>query len=154
MKFTGHFTGIKLDLNAYKRQFNKHMEEQLHRVARAWLGAVTGRVPVWSGMAQASLLILSEMIGGRIIIAPVANINRIPQGRALGTAKPKYGPNDFTIEISTSVPHYVLQEYRNVGISKSAPWLSFEAGAAAYRVTAQTATLPAPIYKPVKIKAF
>jgi len=128
MKFTGHFTGIKLDLRAYRQLLNEHMKTQLHEVARAWLRAVTGRVPVWSGMARASLLILSEMIGGRIVIVPVANINRIPMGRPLGTATPTYGPTDFTIKISTFVPHYVLQEHQNVGVSKSAPWQSFEAG--------------------------
>lgn len=154
MRFTGHFTGAKLDLGVYKQHLREHMEIQLRRVAKIWLSAVTGRVPVWSGMARGSLLVLAEMIGGRIVIAPVSGVaSRIPQGRALGTAEEKLGPNDFTIEISTSVPHYVVQEYKNVNVSRSAPWLSFEAGAVAYNQAVKTAFLPPPVYTPIRIKA-
>ncbi|GAG59837.1 unnamed protein product, partial [marine sediment metagenome] len=141
MKFTGHFTGIKLDLEKYRQRLRDHMVVELHNIAKIWLSAVTGRVPVWSGMSQGSLLKLSEMVGGRIVISPLVS-SRVPKGRALGTAKPTYGPNDFIIEISTAVPHYVLQEYENVGISKSAPWLSFAAGASAYHQAVRTTRLP------------
>lgn len=151
MKFTGHFTGIKLDRKGYEKRLKEHLIVQLHDLAKVWLSAVTGRVPVWSGMSQGSLLKLSEMVGGRIVISPVAS-SRIPAGRALGTADPTYGPKNFIIKISTAVPHYVLQESENVNVSKTAPWWSFAAGALAYRRASLNVTLPQPILKPVKIK--
>ena len=120
-------------------------------VTDAWLKAATGRIPVWSGMARASLLNVAAEIGGSIVIQPRAK-SRISQGVPMGTVTPKYGPDDFTITISTSVPHYVLQEYTNVGVSKSAPWRSFDAGIAAYRAAVLTVELPQPVLKPVGIK--
>lgn len=147
MKFTGHFTSVKLDLRAYQALLEEHLRNELQRVTKVWLHAVTGRVPVWSGMARASLLNVAAEIGGSIVIQPIVK-SRIPLGQPMGTVKPNYGPTDFTIEISTSVPHYVTQEYTDVGISKSAPWRSFEAGASAYRAAAQTVVLPPLTFKP------
>jgi len=152
MKFTGHFTGAKLDLSAYQRRLEAHLAHELQRIARTWLRAVTGRVPVWSGMARASLLNVAVEIGTSIVIAPVAK-SRVSLGQPLGMVTSTYGPNDFTIRITSTVPHYVLQEYTHVGVSKSAPWRSFAAGAIAYRAVAQTVMLPPLVIKPVKIKA-
>lgn len=140
---------MKLDLTAYKAKLDSYLEAELQRVAKIWLAGVTGRVPVWSGMARASLLFLAEMVGGRIAIAPVAGApNRIPRGKAMGTAQ-RLGP--YLIEVSTKVPHYVLQEYHNVGVSKSAPWLSFPNGAIAYRQAVKSVKLPRPDFVKVKL---
>ena len=147
MKFTGYFTGAKLDLSAYRRRLEQHLDQELQKTAKIWLGAVTGRVPVWSGMARGSLLELAELIDGRILIQPKV-ASRIMQGRTLGTVQ----QTDFIITITTTVPHYVEQEYKNVGVSKSAPWLSFQAGAAAYRQAAQSVRLLKPIYTPKYFK--
>lgn len=150
MKFTGHFTGAKLDLTAYQRRVEAHLKNELQRVTIAWLRAVTGRVPVWSGMARASLLNVAVEIGTHIAIAPIVK-SRMYLGQPMGTVEADYGL-DPTIRISTSVPHYVLQEYKNVGISKSAPWRSFAAGAVAYNSTARTVQLPPLIFKPKRIR--
>lgn len=151
MKFTGHFTGAKLDLAAYQRRLTQHLTSELQRVAKVWLHATTGRVPVWSGMAMASLVNVAEEIGSSIVIQNVAK-SREHLGRPLGMVTSSYGPSDFTISISSSVPHYVLQEFTNVGVSKSAPWQSFAAGAAAYLRATRIVQLPPPIYTPVKTK--
>lgn len=155
MKFSGQITGIKLDLAAYQKQLDKFLKQKLHEIASAWLEGVTGRVPVWSGMARGSLLELVDLINGRLLITPKKGVkSRIPEGRALGEAKPKYGPTEYTITIRTKVPHYVKQEYENVGVSKSAPWLSFEAGNARALEIIRTVKLPTPILKALKIKGF
>ena len=138
-------------MQAYRKLLTTHLTHELRRVALAWLNATTGRVPVWSGMAKASLMNVAAEVGGSIVIQPRAK-SRVSQGIPMGTVTPKYGPDDFTIEISTGVPHYVLQEYTNVGVSKSAPWKSFEVGASAYRAAVQTVRLPQPVLKPIKIK--
>ena len=143
MKFTGHLTGAKLDLQAYKSELDKYLEKVLRQAANAWLRGVTGRVPVWSGMAKASLLELSEMVNGNVVITPRVK-SRIPLGRSLGTAV----RDDFTITITTKVPHYTLQEHTNVGVSRSAPWQSLQRGAEYYKQV--EVTLPKPVFKPKK----
>ncbi len=147
MRFTGQFTGIKFDLAAYKKRLETLLNKKLQEAANSWLLGVTGRVPVWSGMSQASLLALTELINGTLVITPRV-ASRIPEGNALGTAEKK----DFIITITTSVPHYNVQEVRNVGISKSAPWRSLIAGAAAYKAFVKDIKLPAPKLIPVKMK--
>lgn len=158
MKFFGTFIGAKLDLQDYQAILQEHLVKELHKVANAWLKAVAGsggRVPLWSGMSRASLLELSELIDGRVVLTPLKTKSRIPQGRALGMAVQDIKPTEVSITIVTDVPHYNIQEYRRVakGGSPRAPWHSLEAGAMAYQSVAQAATLPPPIFKPVKIKA-
>jgi hypothetical protein len=151
MKFTGHFTGAKLDLNAYQSRLREHLTSELQRVTEAWLQATTGRVPVWSGMARGSLQKVAEAIGKSIVIRNLVK-SRIALGRQLGIVEPTYGPTEFTMAINLSVPHYTLQEFTNVGVSKSAPWRSFDAGALAYREAVRSVILPQLIYIPIKIK--
>ncbi|MEE9548662.1 MAG: hypothetical protein V3V68_04840 [Nitrosomonadaceae bacterium] len=149
MKFTGHFTGPQLNLEAWKAELRVHLEAKLHEYVREWLRAVTGRVPVWSGMSQASLLAISEMVGGRLVISPKVK-SRVPQGRALGTATKTVTDTDFTITVVTQVPHYTYQEYRKSprGGSPSAPWFSLFAGSEAFRAIAQDVHLPPVLFKP------
>lgn len=152
MKITGQFVGLKLDSGAYLARLREQLTRELQRVARAWLGGVTGRVPIWSGMSQAALLTLSELANGRLVISPKSNVkSRIPQGRSLGTVIPKYGPTEFTYTIITDVPHYNIQEYTKVarGGSPSAPWRSLLAGEAAFKLAANTISLPPLIFKPI-----
>ena len=151
MKFTGHFTGARLDLSAYRRLLQTHLKAELQRVTKEWLRAVTGRVPVWSGMAQASLQSVAIEIGTSLVVMP-GHKSRVSLGTPMGTVTPNYGPNDFTITISTRVPHYVLQETKNVGVSKSAPWQSFDAGATAYLKAVQSVRLPLPVLKPTAVE--
>lgn len=142
MRFTGQFTGAKLDLSSYKKKMNAYLEAKLHEAANSWLQAVTGRVPVWSGMARGSLLELSELVSGKLAITPKVK-SRIPLGQSLGTAI----QDDFIIIITTAVPHYTLQEYTNVGVSKSAPWRSLNAGATACKEVIKNVRLPKPKIK-------
>ena len=137
MRFKGTFTGASIDLNAYERKVRQHLDQELQRVARAWLGAVSGKVPVWSGMALGSLLELTDLIDGRISISPKV-ASRIGKGHVLGTAK----QDDFLITVTTRVKHYVIQEGKNVGVSPTAPWKSFDAGKVAYKIAVQNVRLP------------
>lgn len=156
MKFTGTFTGIKLDLSSYMRQLEEHLTSELHRVANAWLQVVAGsrgRVPLWSGMARASLLELSELINGRIVLSPKRAKSRVPQGRALGTAIPKITSSSAFITIITDVEHYSVQEYQKLAIgSPRAPWHSLLAGELAYHEAARSTVLPPPILRPIKFR--
>lgn len=151
MKFTGKFIGARIDISAYQRQLEENMLEMLHASANAWLQAVVGRIPLWSGMARASLLELRELVGGQIIFSPLKAKSRIPQGQALGTAIQEFENNRATITITTDVPHYNLQEYQS-GRSPTAPWRSLQAGANAFWATAKSFRPIKPKLKPIKIR--
>ena len=156
MKFTGTFTGIHFDLADYEQQLSDYLLNALHEGAKAWLQAVAGRggrVPLWSGMARASLFELSELVNGRIVISPLRSPSRTAQGRSLGTVTQKISKSGakINIDIETSVPHYSLQEYKNVGISPRAPWQSLLAGKLAFQIATKDAKLPKPIFRPLKM---
>jgi len=129
MKFTGFFTTATINIDKYEEELKAHLKRELHAVASDWIEAVTGRVPVWSGMSQGSLLELAELINETLIISSIGGVkSRIDYGKALGSAKPNYNLKDFKITITTNVEHYNIQEFKNVGVSKSAPWHSLIAG--------------------------
>ena len=154
MKFTGTFIGVKLDLSEYKQRLEQHLTDELHRVANAWLQVVAGsggRVPLWSGMARASLLELSELINGRVVLTPLKAKSRIPKGRSLGQASQSISPSSVSLTIITNVEHYNIQEYQK-SISPSSPWHSLLAGKVAYKNAVKSVRLPKLIFKPVSIK--
>lgn len=154
MRFTGTYTGIHFDLSDYEQQLGDYLIDALHEGAKAWLQAIAGRggrVPLWSGMARASLLELSELINGRIVVTPLRAPSRVSQGRPLGTAIQKISESKskVSIDIETNVPHYSLQEYQNVGISPRAPWQSLLAGKLAFQTATANAKLPKPVFRPL-----
>ena len=155
MRFHGTFVGVKFDLPGYRRQLEDHLVELLHQGAKAWLQVVAGsggRVPLWSGMARASLLELSELIDGRVVLSPLKGPSRVPKGRALGTAIQEISESKVQLTIETMVPHYTMQERANVGVSKTAPWQSLLAGRLAFLEISKDAKLLKPEFKPVNMK--
>lgn len=151
MKFTGQFLGAKIDVDKYQQQLQEAMIDALHEGAKIWLQAVVGKVPLWSGMARASLLELSELVSGQIVFSPLKAKSRIPAGRSLGTAEQDIEQDRVTITITTDVPHYTEQEYRS-GVSPTAPWHSLMAGAIAFKSYAESTKFLMPKLNPVKIK--
>jgi len=151
MKFVGTFAGATLDLSTYQRHLKNFLVNELHKAAGNWLQAVAGsggRVPLWSGMARASLLELSELISGRVILTPLKAKSRIPEGRKLGTVQQNIDKNSVTLIIETDVPHYNLQEYKKApkGGSPTAPWFSVQAGIMKFREAIKDLHLPRPNY--------
>ncbi len=157
MRFTGHYTGISFDLLGYERQLQDYLVEILHEGAKEWLKAVAGRggrVPLWSGMARASLLEISELIDGTVVLSPLKAPSRVPQGRSLGKATQKISKSKVDITIETSVPHYTLQEYQRAkqGGSPRAPWRSLVVGMLAFQLATKDAKLPKPRFGSLKMK--
>lgn len=132
MRFRGTFTPIDFNLRTYLAEFEESMKMQLEEAASRWLAAATGRIPLWSGMARASLAKVAELTNGRIVLSPLRGKSRVPEGRNLGTAEIVASGTNFYFEVSTSVIHFIIQENRNVGKSRSAPWGAFAAGQAAF----------------------
>lgn len=152
MKFKARFRGLEFDLAAYLISLEDQMQLQLEEAAREWLAAVTGRVPLWSGMARGSLLKIAHLANGRIVVSPLKAKSRVAKGEILGDAEIKAETPEFYFKVSTRVPHYVEQESRNVGISPSAPWKSFEAGNTAALSSIQSLRLPNIVFKKRIIK--
>lgn len=152
MRFKGQFLGARIDTRMYQQQLEEAMAEALRESANAWLRAVVGKIPLWSGMARASLLELRELVSGQIIFSPLKAKSRVPKGRALGTAVQEIGDGKAVITITTNVPHYNILETQS-GTSPTAPWRSLQAGAAAFWESAKSFRPMSPLLRPIKIKA-
>jgi len=151
-KASGYITTGHINISQFERQFKQGMTFNLHKVVRAWLMAATGRVPIWSGMAMGSLLEVSETVNGGLIITPRTGVkSRIGLGRSLGSADAEYGPNIYSMIIKSSVPHYITQDASFVGVSLTAPWMSFPAGMAAAKKAALSIKVSGPEIKTKRI---
>ncbi len=147
-KIKGKIITLHLDIRNFKRQFDEDMTRNIKNTVKAWLLATSGKVPVWSGMALGSLMEVSETVGGGLLITPRSGIkSRISLGKSMGSLDAVYGPNEYSMIIKSNVPHYVLQEDVNVGVSPTAPWGSFEAGMSAAKLAAKKITIRAPEIK-------
>ena len=152
MKFTGTFTGGTINFLTYYKQLDDYLEKKMLNIVENWLYAVTDLVPIWSGMSQGSLLDVAELVGTDLLITPKEGVDDKSfigsmQGYAKLTAETA---GVITVEISTSVPHYVLQEYENVNVSPTAPWESFAAGANVFKTLAAEVRIPRPVIQPKK----
>lgn len=157
MRFTGRFIGIKLDLQKYKIQLEDYLLRELHEAIKAWLQVVAGsggRVPLWSGMARASLLEVAQLVNGRIVLSPLKGKSRISEGKSLGTVQQIINNCRIIIQIETNVKHYSIQEYQKVAGrgSPTAPWHSRAAGLIAFRASIENLALLPPLLKAIKIK--
>ncbi len=157
MRFFGEFIAARLNVAAYKALVDEFMSAKLQEGARVWLTAVTGRVPLWTGMARASLLDLSRLVNGQILLSPLQDRSRIPQGDSLGSARLLSSFPFYIFEVATQVPHYTLQEFKNVRTSTgrgspSAPWRSFDAGQAAFIEYARTVQLPPVVFEKIIVR--
>lgn len=147
MKITGELQALEFDLARYKVDVDTFLTESLHQGVRIWLTAVTGRVPLWSGMARAALLQISQLVNGKIVLSPLQGPSRVPQGANLGSGKLTVSFPKYSFEATVEVEHYVIQEDTNVRSktgrgSPSAPWHSFPAGEQAFLAFVRTLKLP------------
>lgn len=154
MRFHGQFVAARLNVEAYRKSVDEVLGNALEEGARIWLTAVTGRVPLWSGMARASLLDLSRLVNGKILLSPLKAKSRIPLGESLGTARILSDFPSYIFEVATSVPHYTLQEFTSVRPrgSPTAPWHSFEAGQDAFFEYARSVRLPPVVYERIVVR--
>lgn len=153
-QFKGQFTEIGLDVKGYTQQLDAIMKDVLEEAAREWVQAATGRVPVWSGMARASLRPITKLANGTIVISPLQARSRIPEGERLGDASLIARFPTYRVSISTSVPHYAIQDDQRVsrGGSPSAPWRSFEAGNVAFEAVIANVPLPPVVFTPKTVR--
>lgn len=129
----------------------REMEEATRLALQDWLTAVSGRVPLWSGMARGSLYTVARLSGGQLVLAPLRARSRVTLGQLLGKAELQVRPGHVKFEFTSNVRHWEIQETRNVGISKSAPWRALEAGREAFLQSFQEHYRP-PKEKFLKVK--
>jgi hypothetical protein len=142
---------LTLDHSATIKALEEHLVSELHRCTGAWIQAIAGpggRVPLWSGMARASLMEVSQLVNSQIVISPLKAPSRVSEGSQLGTAEQTVKPGLYQIEVTTDVEHWNVQEYEKAkkGGSPTAPWRSLAVAAAAFLECAETVSLPAPVY--------
>lgn len=154
MRFYGEFVSAKLNVEVYKKLVDDVLGNALLEGANIWLTAVTGRVPLWSGMARASLLELSRLINGKILLSPLKAKSRIPIGESLGSARVLSDFPSYIFEVATQVPHYTLQEFTSVSPrgSPTAPWRSFQAGQDAFFEYAKSVRLPPVVFDKITVR--
>jgi hypothetical protein len=147
-KFRGTFTTIDVNASEYVAILDAFMQEQLEEGARRWVEAATGRVPIWTGMARASLRPIARLANSVIVISPLQDKSRIPQGERLGDASLIARFPNYKLSISTAVEHFVIQDETRVlrGGSPSAPWKAFEAGNAALQSFLSEISLPPIVF--------
>jgi hypothetical protein len=147
-RFKGSFSTIKLDVPGYTAALDARMQEVLEEGARQWVAAATGRVPLWTGMARASLRPITKLVNGSIVLSPLRDKSRIPEGERLGDASLTARFPEYKLSISTSVTHFVIQDDNRVsrGGSPSAPWKAFDAGNAALQAVLATVNLPPIVF--------
>lgn len=124
------------------------MEEATRLALQDWLQAVSGRVPLWSGMARGSLYSVQQLSGGQLVLSPLRAKSRVGRGQALGQAELKVSPGKVEFEFSSKVKHWASQESENVGVSPSAPWRALEAGNQVFREAFRK------YYRPVQLNLF
>lgn len=72
MSLKGSLAVMSLDNKSYSTFFDNKMREILKSCVQLWLAVAVGKIPVWSGMSQGTLLKLAEKVGYPIAIFPVA----------------------------------------------------------------------------------
>lgn len=166
MKFTPRFTAPVLDVEAYRRQLNKHMEEWLKQAGRDWLRAtVLDVIPTWSKASRATFQKLAGELGTVIPYGPQkSRKDRESLGRAnSGDSGLKLDPakSRWHFKYETSLRYLVYNEYNKVtygtapnvfsrsGLRTATPYHFQQKGLEAFNAFTRLTQLPNP-YKFLK----
>jgi len=138
LSFNLKFNILNIDIDKYSQHMDNHLQQKIRQAAREFIRATFPLVPVWSGMARASLLPLANILHVYMPISPVIDVpNRVLEGVALAITdyfqKTKFG---YIFKVGTNVKHYNINEQMNVNpfgfhLKHPGPWNSFDAGEAA-----------------------
>lgn len=162
MRFVGVLKAPRLDPK-HKDRINEELEKFLIRAATAWLNAVTGIVPVWSGAAQSTFKHLADSIGYSLIITPQWRgcFRRLPRRSRLSIGRQD---SDGGLEIdekksryfftySTTLRHLIFNEFNSnpqadpavfADLKHPIPYKFQLAGQKAFESVAQFVRLPRP----------
>lgn len=120
MKFTATFRAPRLDSTKYARALREHFTEHLTDAAVEWLGAVTSKVPVWSGASAATFLPLARAVSYPLTVQPLlySRGSRVDLGlsNAEGSFDVDDGKGKYTFTYSTTLAHLIWNEFHNANI--------------------------------------
>lgn len=122
--------------NEIEKKVTETVEIAMKISLRDWLKVIAGpggRVPLFTGMARASLFKVAQLSGGTLLLSPLRGASRVSMGKALGTASIRREGNKVVFRFRSSVPHWQSQE-SSPGLSPSAPWQSLPAAANVFTI--------------------
>lgn len=138
LQFNGQLQLLELDEAKFKKTLKEALQTQLRQAAREWLRAVIPAVPVYTGMARATLSPLGRLLRVSIPIHPVAVRN--DKSPSLGESKSSFNfdtsSNVFSFTWNNDVLHYLINEFNDVSksipLKNPTPWNSIEKGNIAF----------------------
>ena len=151
MKMTAKFLVPKIKLAAYRKELDRYMKKVIVEATQAWLMAVIGEIPVWSGASRATFLKLASAVKFNIEINPVV-IDRTGIGSSLSEGRIETKDGQYTFYYSTTLPWLIWNEYNNANLTpdptlfyrvkKEGPYNFQVEGRDAFKLFADTITLP------------
>lgn len=158
MRFTGYLPGVRLDLDRYYKVLDLAMRDAIAKGAVAWLGAVTAKIPVWSGASQATLMPLASSLGFSLAISPVAK-SRIGLGISNGSGEIHVDSSagTYEFEYGTSLGYLIFNEFNNANeilgpsgrpyfhLKNPGPYHFQDAGQQAFEKEARDVYVPSPL---------
>jgi len=111
-KITGTLALIELDLAGVLQTLDRQCTDILLDGAKEWTKTVVDIVPTWSGMSQASIQPIADLVGVPVFTSPVSGApDRAALGRAKGSATLTLGDNgQYAFEWKSTVFHFIYNE--------------------------------------------
>lgn len=151
MKMTATLRLPKIDLSGYRRALDTHMTKVIVEATQAWLQAVVGIIPVWSGASLATFTKLASQVQFQIEINPVA-IDRVSTGISASEGRIETKGDKYVFHYKTTLPWLIWNEYNNANtnpdptlfyrVKKEGPYNFQIDGYEAFRRYADTVKLP------------
>ena len=161
MQFTASFQVPRIDGTQFAKLLREALVDHLTEAAVAWLGAVTPKIPVWSGASIATFLPLARAVSYPLEIQPslFARGSRVSLGleNADGSFDVQEELGKFTFTYSTTLAHLIWNEFNNANINpdptkwpppavlhQPGPYGFEELGEQAFKKYAEGVALPNP----------
>lgn len=166
MKFTATFKAPRLDGTKLGELMRECLVEHLTNAAVEWLGAVTPKIPIWSGASIATFLPLAQLAGYPLTLyargSPLSLgiQSRVSLGleNAEGSFNVDEGAGTYTFTYSTTLAHLIWNEFHNANIDpdptkwpppavlrQPGPYEFEKAGEEAFKKYAEGVRLPNPL---------
>jgi len=142
-KITGTLALVELDLTGILQDLDRQCTDILLDGAKEWTKTVVDIVPTWSGMSQASIQPIADLVGVPVFTSAVSGApDRSGQGRARGSASLTLGDGgQYAFEWKSTVFHFIYNESNDANatgffsLKKPGPYQSQrQASAAFFRV--------------------
>lgn len=137
------FNKIEFDVKKFRKDLDFHIFELLKGAIQAFVNTMYPKVPVYTGMARASIGPLADVVNIQIPISPKVTgpwaTTRLLLGPSMGAQgttlkdyvevrRNQYGPFRYDFTWFTGVPHWQFLEEETHPKVKSAPWWAITRG--------------------------